>query len=60
MNPGSLDQPPPLVLSSGNVAENWKKFYQRYIIYIAAIGGRREKDEDKKLGPFSMLQEKRL
>ena len=52
MNPGSLDQPPPLVLSSGNVAENWKKFYQRYIIYIAAIGGRREKDEDKKIGTF--------
>ena len=51
MNTSRLDQPARLVME-GNVADNWRKFLQRFKIYINAIGLRKSKDEDKKIGIF--------
>ena len=46
-----LDQPAPLSMQ-GNVADNWEKFKRRFLIYFAAIGQKKEKDEDKKIAIF--------
>ena len=50
MNRG-LEAPPPLEFGD-NISDNWKKFKQRFLIYLSAIGCRKEKDEDKKLSLF--------
>ena len=47
-----FEQPAPLNLSSGNLSDNWKKFEQRFLLYLSAIGYRKDKDEDKKVSTF--------
>ncbi len=42
--------PPPSALElTGNVAENWKKFKQRFQLYISAIGVSKKVDNDNQL-----------
>ena len=31
-------QPPPNLQLTGNVAENWRRFKQRFMLYLTAIG----------------------
>ena len=40
-----IEQPQSLEFS-GNIAEKWERFQQRFLIYLSAIGCRRDKDED--------------
>ena len=44
-----FEQPAPLNLTTGNLSDNWKKFEQRFLLYLSAIGYRKDKDEDKKV-----------
>lgn len=43
--------PPPILQLTGNVAENWRKFRQRFDLYLAAIGAE-EKSEKMKASMF--------
>lgn len=38
-------QPPPILQLTGNVAENWRKFKQRFQVYLSAIGADDESDK---------------
>uniref|UniRef100_A0A8C4RHI8 Gypsy retrotransposon integrase-like protein 1 n=1 Tax=Erpetoichthys calabaricus TaxID=27687 RepID=A0A8C4RHI8_ERPCA len=40
-------QPPPSLQLSGNLAENWKRFKQRFEVYLAAIGADEKSDKMK-------------
>lgn len=38
-------QPPPVLQLTGNVAENWTKFKQRFQLYLSAIGADDKSDK---------------
>lgn len=40
-------QPPPILQLTGNVAENWRKFKQRFQLYLTAIGADEESTKTK-------------
>lgn len=40
-------QPPPVLQLTGNVAENWRKFKQRFELYLTAIGADEESAKTK-------------
>jgi len=40
-------QPPPNLSLTGNVHENWKRFKQRFELYLVAIGAAKKSDEQK-------------
>jgi len=40
-------QPPPKLQLSGNVAENWRLFKQRFLLYLSAIDGDRKSEKMK-------------
>lgn len=42
-------RPPPVLDLSGNVSDSWKRFKQRFEIYLKASGKDEEKDEKKKV-----------
>jgi hypothetical protein len=42
-----LPPPAPLQLSGGNLAENWKRFRQKFDVYMAATGGDQKEDRVK-------------
>ena len=46
MNTGVLPPPSPLELT-GNVAESWKKFKQRFQLYLDATGGSEKEDKQQ-------------
>ena len=53
-----LQTPPPSMLLSGNVVENWKKFKQRFEIYRIASGtGDRDSKLQVSLLPHGMGEE---
>ncbi len=40
-------QPPPKLQLTGNVAENWRRFKQRFLLYLSAIDGDRKVEKMK-------------